>query len=53
MTEEKTDKRTTAEKLQFQLQFMGYMAMVGREKERDDAYVKAQEFAQELINQGH
>ena len=48
-----TNEKTTAEQLQFQLQFMGYMAMAGREEERDNAYVKAQALAQTLIDQGH
>lgn len=46
-------EQTTAQNLQFQLQFMGYMAMAGREEERDNAYVKAQELAQKLIDEGH
>lgn len=48
-----TNEKTTAEQLQFQLEFMGYMGMAGREEERDNAYVKAQELAQTLIDQGH
>jgi len=45
-------EKTLAEKLLFQLQFMGYMAICGREEQRDTAYVKAQELAQQLIDQG-
>lgn len=48
----KETEKTLATKLLFQLQFMGVMAMVGREEERDTAYVRAQELAQELIDQG-
>ena len=45
-------EQTLATKLLFQLQFMGIMAMSGREEQRDTAYVRAQELAQELIDQG-
>lgn len=46
-------ERTTAERLLFQLQLMGLMAMAGREEDRDRAYVRAQELAQQLIDSGH
>tara|TARA_R110000787_G_scaffold189375_1_gene301013 strand:- start:3203 stop:3355 length:153 start_codon:yes stop_codon:yes gene_type:complete len=48
-----TNDQTTAQQLQFQLEFMGYMAIAGREEQRDNAYVKAQALAQTLIDQGH
>jgi streptomycin 6-kinase len=44
---------TLAQRLQFQLQFMGIMAMAGRDKESDNAYLKAQQLAQQLIDAGH
>ena len=47
------EEKTTAQRLQFQLQWMGVMSMAGREDEADAAYVKAQELAQELIDAGH
>jgi hypothetical protein len=44
--------KTLAEQLLFQLQWIGIMGMAGREDMRDDAYVKAQEIAQKLIDAG-
>jgi len=41
--------KTIAEKIQFQLQFMGIMKMCGRDDEADTAYIKAQELTAELI----
>ena len=41
--------KTIAEKIQFQLQFMGIMKMCGRDDEADTAYIKAQELTLELI----
>jgi len=49
----KPDDKTPAQSLLFQLQWLGVMGMAGREEEADAAYVKAQEFAQELIDAGH
>tara|TARA_R110000764_G_scaffold1794_3_gene7921 strand:+ start:1145 stop:1297 length:153 start_codon:yes stop_codon:yes gene_type:complete len=46
-------EQTTAQKIQFQLQFMGLMALSGLAEERDKAYVKAQELVQELIDAEH
>tara|TARA_R110000737_G_scaffold76166_1_gene106696 strand:+ start:409 stop:666 length:258 start_codon:yes stop_codon:yes gene_type:complete len=46
------EEKTPAQRLQFHLQFMGIMAMSGREDERDTHYVKAQEIAQQLIDEG-
>ena len=46
-------EKTKAERLLFQLQWLGVMGMAGREEEADAAYVKAQELAQELIDAGH
>jgi hypothetical protein len=46
-------EKTTAEQLLFQLQFMGMMLMVGREKEADTAYQKALGLAKELVEAGH
>jgi len=46
-------EKTLAERLLFQLQWLGVMGMAGREDEADAAYVKAQEYAQELIDAGH
>jgi len=40
---------TIAEKIQFQLQFMGMMKMCGRDEMADIAYIKAQELTAELI----
>ena len=48
-----TNNQTTAQQLQFQLQFMGFMSMAGRQEEADTAYVKAQTLTQTLIDQGH
>ena len=42
-------EQTIAEKIQFQLQFMGIMKMCGRADAADTAYVKAQELTAELI----
>lgn len=42
-------EQTIAEKIQFQLQFMGIMKMCGRDDAADTAYVKAQELTAELI----
>ena len=46
------EEKTLAQRLQFHLQFMGVMGMAGREDERDRHYTKAQEIAQQLINEG-
>ena len=43
---------TLAKRLQFHLQFMGVMGMAGREDDRDKHYIKAQEIAQQLIEEG-
>ena len=48
----KTEEKTTAQKLLFQLQWLGVMGMAGREDERDKHYIKAQEIAQQLIEEG-
>lgn len=48
-----TNEKTTAEQLQFQLQWLGVMSMSGRKEEADNAYVKAQALTQTLIDQGH
>ena len=45
-------ENTKAKRLQFHLQFMGVMGMAGREDERDKHYIKAQEIAQQLIEEG-
>ena len=50
MSEQKKTEQTTAQRLQFQLQFMG---IAGRDKESDNAYLKAQQLAQQLIDAGH
>ena len=42
-------KQTIAEKIQFQLQFMGIMKMCGRDDEADVAYIKAQELTMQLV----
>ena len=47
------EQKTTAERLLFQLQLLGMMSMAGRAEEADQAYVRTQELAQELIEQGH
>ena len=52
MKSQKKDDRTLAQRLQFHLQFMGIMAMSGREQERDKHYVRAQEIAQEMVDAG-
>tara|TARA_R110000765_G_scaffold229944_1_gene333431 strand:- start:225 stop:482 length:258 start_codon:yes stop_codon:yes gene_type:complete len=46
------EEKTPAQRLQFHLQFMGVMGMAGREDERDKHYIKAQEIAQQLIEEG-
>ena len=51
--EKKTDEKTTAQQLLFQLQWLGVMGMAGREDEADAAYVKAQKLAQQLVDAGH
>ena len=51
MMSDKTTQ-TLAQRLQFQLQFMGMMAMAGREEMADAAYSKAQKLAQELVDAG-
>tara|TARA_R110002095_G_scaffold92963_1_gene81218 strand:- start:56 stop:220 length:165 start_codon:yes stop_codon:yes gene_type:complete len=48
-----TEEKTTAQKLLFQLQWLGVMGMAGREDEADAAYVKAQKLAQQLVDAGH
>ena len=47
------EEKTPAQRLKFQLQWLGVMGMSGREDEADTAYVKAQELAQELVDAGH
>lgn len=49
----KTENKTPAQSLLFQLQFMGLMMMSGRQDEADAAYVKAQKLAQQLVDAGH
>tara|TARA_R100001198_G_scaffold96235_1_gene85127 strand:+ start:526 stop:825 length:300 start_codon:yes stop_codon:yes gene_type:complete len=49
----KPDDKTPAQKLLFQLQWLGVMGMAGREDEADAAYVKAQKLAQQLVDAGH
>jgi len=44
--------KTPAQNLQFQLQFMGMMKMAGRHEMADDAYIKAQKIAQEMVEAG-
>lgn len=51
--EKKTENKTPAQSLLFQLQFMGIMQMSGRQDEADAAYVKAQKLAQQLVDAGH
>ena len=46
------EEKTPAQHLLFHLQFMGIMAMSGREDERDAHYVKAQKRAQQLVDAG-
>ena len=46
------ETKTPAKRLQFQLQFMGLMQNVGREEMANDAYIKAQEIAQEMVEAG-
>jgi len=46
------ETKTPAQNLQFQLQFMGLMQNVGREEMANDAYIKAQEIAQEMVEAG-
>lgn len=53
MTAEVERERTTAEVLQFRLQFMAVMMMAGRTEEADTAYQQALELVQELIDAGH
>lgn len=53
MEAQKLEEKTTAQRLQFQLQWLGVMGMAGREEEADAAFIKAQELAQELIDAGH
>jgi len=43
------ETKTLAQRLQFQLQMMGMMAMAGRDEMADDAYMKAQKIAQEMV----
>ena len=49
----KTEEKTTAQSLLFQLQFMGLMMMSGRQDDADAAYIKAQKLAQQLVDAGH
>ena len=51
--ESEKKKSTTAEALLFHLQWMGWMASVGRTEMADNAYIKAQELAKQLIDEGH
>lgn len=53
MRSEVDRERTTAEVLQFRLQFMAVMLMAGRTEEADAAYQQALELAQQLIDNGH
>ena len=46
-------EQTTAEVLQFRLQFMAVMLMAGRTEEADTAYQQALELVQDLIDAGH
>ena len=46
------ETKTLAQRLQFQLQFMGMMGNAGREEMADDAYMKAQKIAQEMVEAG-
>lgn len=46
-------QRTTAEQLEFSLQFMAVMLVAGRTEEADTAYQRALELVQELIDAGH
>jgi len=46
------ETKTPAQRLQFQLQMMGMMGMAGREEMANDAYIKAQEIAQEMVEAG-
>ena len=48
----KQDEKTLSQRLQFHLQFMGIMAMSGRDDETDEHYIKAQEIAQEMVDAG-
>ena len=47
------EQKTTAERLLFQLQLIGIMASAGRREQADQAYVRTQKLAQDLIEQGH
>ena len=46
------ETKTLAQRLQFQWQMMGMMAMAGRDEMADDAYMKAQKIAQEMVEAG-
>ena len=46
------ETKTPAQNLQSQLQMMGIMAMAGRDEMADDAYIKAQKIAQEMVEAG-
>ena len=52
MEAKKENTNTPAQQLLFHLQFMGIMAMSGREDESDAHYVKAQKIAQQLVDKG-
>tara|TARA_R110000803_G_C11700357_1_gene285366 strand:- start:306 stop:467 length:162 start_codon:yes stop_codon:yes gene_type:complete len=52
MEAQKLEEKTTAQRLQFQLQWLGAMGRAGREDEAYAAYVKARELAQQLIDEG-
>ena len=53
MSDSQQETKTTAQLLQFQLQWLGVMSMSGREEEADKCYQKAQEYTQQLIDAGH
>jgi len=44
---------STAEALLFHLQWMGASASAGRDEWADNSYIKAQELAKQLIDEGH
>ena len=50
---ERPDDRTTAEVLQFRLQYMSVMLMAGRAEDADVAFNQALELVQDLIDAGH
>ena len=50
---ERPNDRTTAQVLQFRLQYMAVMMMAGRAEDADVAFNQALELVQDLIDDGH